>query len=144
MAVQRLFRPSPSDLDVADADHALAAAACAPRLVHLDVHSCRWVSADGLAAAAKASAGLMYLDVSFCTALTDGAVLHAIGRSLPFLRVLRLRVAKKADATFPLVSAASICAKVPRDLLLGSWRFDDPRMGDDYSWLAVKNDVHFF
>ena len=49
----------------------------------------------------------------------------------PTLNVL---VAKKADSLYPIVSAASICAKVPRDTLLSSWRFEDPRMGADYAW----------
>lgn len=47
---------------------------------------------------------------------------------------LTVKVEKKADALFPVVSAASICAKVPRDALLSRWRFDDERMGSDYNW----------
>ena len=47
---------------------------------------------------------------------------------------LQVVVEKKADGTYPVVSAASICAKVPRDLLLAGWRNEDPRMGSDYAW----------
>ncbi|XP_020286351.1 ribonuclease H2 subunit A [Pseudomyrmex gracilis] len=41
---------------------------------------------------------------------------------------VKIVVAKKADATYPIVSAASICAKVSRDHAIRAWRF---REGDD-------------
>ena len=40
----------------------------------------------------------------------------------------------QADGTYPIVSAASICAKVPRDLLLHNWPCDDPRVCSDRNW----------
>lgn len=47
---------------------------------------------------------------------------------------LQVVVEKKADATYPIVSAASICAKVPRDKILDRWPCDDPRVCKDRDW----------
>lgn len=37
----------------------------------------------------------------------------------------KITVAKKADSTYPIVSAASICAKVSRDHSLKVWQFPE-------------------
>lgn len=37
----------------------------------------------------------------------------------------KITVAKKADSTYPIVSAASICAKVSRDHALNVWNFQE-------------------
>lgn len=39
---------------------------------------------------------------------------------------IKFAVRKKADSLFPIVSAASICAKVTRDQVLRDWQFDEP------------------
>jgi ribonuclease H2 subunit A len=43
-------------------------------------------------------------------------------REFPGVKIV---VEKKADATYPIVSAASICAKVARDHALRAWRFHE-------------------
>ncbi|XP_011686284.1 PREDICTED: ribonuclease H2 subunit A isoform X2 [Wasmannia auropunctata] len=41
---------------------------------------------------------------------------------------VKIVVAKKADATYPIVSAASICAKVSRDHAIRAWRFREDQV----------------
>lgn len=50
-----------------------------------------------------------------------------LSREFPGVKIV---VAKKADATYPIVSAASICAKVARDHALRAWQF---READDFT-----------
>ena len=38
---------------------------------------------------------------------------------------IKIKVAKKADSLYPIVSAASIVAKVTRDSILKNWEFDE-------------------
>lgn len=67
----------------------------------------------------------------------------------------KITVTKKADSLFPVVSAASICAKVSRDYIVENWRFVEegvsfandygsgyPGDGKTVSWL--KNHVDRF
>ncbi|XP_012252111.2 ribonuclease H2 subunit A [Athalia rosae] len=67
---------------------------------------------------------------------------------------LKIVVAKKADSTYPIVSAASICAKVSRDHALRAWQFregdNESEYGSGYpndpvtkTWLASNIDQIF-
>ncbi|XP_058790747.1 ribonuclease H2 subunit A [Phymastichus coffea] len=67
---------------------------------------------------------------------------------------IKITVAKKADSTYPIVSAASICAKVSRDHALRAWQFKETQnetaYGSGYpndpatkSWLASNVDPIF-
>ncbi|EFN73248.1 Ribonuclease H2 subunit A [Camponotus floridanus] len=68
---------------------------------------------------------------------------------------VKIVVAKKADATYPIVSAASICAKVSRDHALRAWRFrEGDSIGTEYgsgyptdpvtkNWLSENVDAVF-
>ncbi|XP_054167201.1 ribonuclease H2 subunit A-like [Oppia nitens] len=41
---------------------------------------------------------------------------------------IKFKVANKADSIYPIVSAASVCAKVIRDRVVNNWKFIEPNM----------------
>ncbi|XP_034943262.1 ribonuclease H2 subunit A [Chelonus insularis] len=49
-----------------------------------------------------------------------------------FPQIKKIVVAKKADSTYPIVSAASICAKVSRDHALRAWKFRETQFKGEY------------
>lgn len=74
-----------------------------------------------------------------------------LNRVFPDVKIV---VAKKADSTYPIVSAASICAKVSRDHAIRGWRFREGSVGVEYgsgypndpatkSWLSANVDAVF-
>lgn len=67
---------------------------------------------------------------------------------------LKIVVAKKADSTYPIVSAASICAKVSRDHAIRAWQFREGSFKGGYAsgypndpetkkWLSENVDAVF-
>jgi ribonuclease H2 subunit A len=61
---------------------------------------------------------------------------------------IKITVAKKADSTYPIVSAASICAKVSRDHALKVWKFREdvevPKDGYGSGYPGILNTFHYF
>lgn len=53
-------------------------------------------------------------------------------RLQPIFPGIKVVVAKKADSTYPIVSAASICAKVSRDHAIRAWQFREGRIETNY------------
>lgn len=47
---------------------------------------------------------------------------------------IKVKVAAKADATYKVVGAASICAKVKRDQLLNNFKFEEPGLEISHEW----------
>jgi len=47
---------------------------------------------------------------------------------------IKITVSKKADSIYPIVSAASICAKVSRDKAVNNWRFKENVEIDGNRW----------
>ncbi|SBS97732.1 ribonuclease H2 subunit A, putative [Plasmodium malariae] len=52
---------------------------------------------------------------------------------------IKCTVKEKADSLYPVVSAASICAKVTRDFLLKKWKYEEPIINTDNSRFSNSN-----
>ena len=67
---------------------------------------------------------------------------------------LKFTVCSKADSKFPIVSGASICAKVVRDQELENWKFREGEIDRDFgcgypsgksrklSWILNRSKIH--
>jgi ribonuclease H2 subunit A len=58
-----------------------------------------------------------------------------------FPSIKKIVVAKKADSIYPIVSAASICAKVTRDEILEGWTFAESGIDNRSSCLTVAAEI---
>lgn len=67
----------------------------------------------------------MYVD-------TVGTAEHYQTKLSGFFPGVQVTVQPKADADFPIVSAASICAKVARDRCIENWKFDEGEFPPEY------------
>lgn len=73
----------------------------------------------------------VYLDTVGDPKKYKGIIEAALGGACSATEVV---VESKADDTYPVVSAASICAKVTRDNVLKYWKFEErPPEGEEYS-----------
>ncbi|KAJ1678728.1 hypothetical protein EV182_003465, partial [Spiromyces aspiralis] len=68
------------------------------------------------------SRGIRVTKVFIDTVGPPAAYQHKLQSIFPNIEIT---VSKKADSLYPIVSAASICAKVPRDAILDHWIFEE-------------------
>lgn len=92
-------------------------------------HSLNEVSMDSAIALIK-KAALLGVNVAEVYVDTVGPPEKYEAKLSKIFPDFKITVAKKADSTYPIVSAASICAKVSRDHALKVWKFPE---GMDYT-----------
>ncbi|XP_014667561.1 PREDICTED: ribonuclease H2 subunit A-like isoform X2 [Priapulus caudatus] len=99
-------------------------------------YNLNWISHDSAIGLVKAALqdGVQVEEVYVDTVGDPSKYQQKLQENLPGLKIT---VAKKADSLYPIVSAASICAKVCRDKAVKGWKFPETLDVDDIDNVSI-------